>query len=74
MSRTRPSSTPRYNVQRSPVCGFGPGRWYPPAQDRLAPASITLFTPARISRMAGSFRHSVCAFSSEDPAFPTTSC
>jgi hypothetical protein len=29
---------------------------------------------ARISQMALSFRHGVCAFSSENPAFPTTSC
>jgi len=29
---------------------------------------------ARISQMTRSFRHGVCAFSSENPAFPTTSC
>jgi len=28
----------------------------------------------RISQMARSFRHGVCAFSPQNPAFPTTSC
>jgi CheY-like chemotaxis protein len=30
--------------------------------------------PTRISQMASSFRHSVCANSPQNPAFPTTSC
>src|SRR5262249_41878045 len=40
--------------------------------NREGPPCVCLQT--RISQMARSFRHGVCAFSPETPAFPTTSC
>jgi hypothetical protein len=49
------------------------------ARAQLLEGEVSRGTPAadrqaRISQMARSFRHGVCAFSPQNPAFPTTSC